>query len=108
MHLAPVASATPDGDVRIHDRFRDLAPDALFEIEGAEDAHFDRLVETVSERGIYRRSETPQYGGVRASSRQAVIAEEGELARRNGRGASLESRSHELHKSRLRLERRGR
>ena len=78
------------------------------EIDAVEDAHRTRLVEAVSEQGIYRLRLQNQAGSNFMSSRQAVIAELGELARRNNRPDPGKSRSHEIHKSRLRLDRRGR
>lgn len=106
MQLTPVASASPNGDFQVIRRFRRLPPQALKALEAAEDAHQERVIEDVSERGIYRRPVQAVSSGERLSSRRAVIAENGGLTPRCAGGCTCRSRSHELHKSQLRLERR--
>ena len=105
MQTEPIASATPDGDVSINIL---LTNEAIEEAEIAEIVHWDVLVARVSRSGIYRTTSSAVGANDRISSRQAVIREIGELSRRNSRGGGDKSRSHELHKSRLRLKRRGR
>jgi hypothetical protein len=106
MQLTPVASASPNGDFRVQRRYRRLPPQALEVLEAAEEAHQERVIEDVSERGIYRRPVQAVSSGERVSSRRAVIAEHGGLEPRCAGGCTCRSRSHELHKSQLRLERR--
>jgi hypothetical protein len=137
MQLQPVASASPDGDVQLHPDFlpsffinhegdleghwcgicgdptcgvdfhEDLYRQAQIDAHGGyavdlEELHWKRLQASIGDPLPMEHAPTV------VSSRQATIAELGELVHRNGRGASLKSRSHELHKSRLRLERHGR
>ncbi|HJV33036.1 MAG TPA: hypothetical protein VJ694_03345, partial [Patescibacteria group bacterium] len=72
------------------------------QIEAAEDAYRASLIEAVSRQGIYRGDSKPQTGSNFMSSRRAVIAEYGGLLPRCMAGCACKSRSHELHKSRLR------
>ncbi|HTK60411.1 MAG TPA: hypothetical protein VL283_04405 [Candidatus Baltobacteraceae bacterium] len=104
--------STPDG----------CCDDPMCGIEHVEDRHRQELIEVYGDYPgldeiLWNRFQSSLASGdplplehvpTVLSSRQAVIRERGELDRRNSRGASLESRSHELHKSHLRLERRGR
>ncbi len=127
MQLTPVASATPDGTVRIARPFRWIPERELARVAWMEDLHRDAQEERLSDEAEARwqnqlqRLRNAADAGLepfedvppRISSRQAVFrrikgkkvvslyAAMGDAVR-GGR-----SRSHRLKKSRLRLERRG-
>lgn len=112
MQLKPVATATPDGNVRIARRYRWIPTSVLMEIELIEMEHREAVIETV-ERNEERRLESAiaayyeRYGfpgrhPMPVSSRRAVIEEFGELPRVMSRGDGLKSRSHSRAKSRFR------
>src|SRR5688572_16279388 len=128
MQITPVASATPDGTVRVARRFRWIPDHELNRIELAERRHLERLIDRAEgfEEAEFRwqnqvqRLQNAADAGLepdevfdrKLSSRQAVLAEADEIrwfsysigdAVRNGR-----SRSHRLKKSKLRIQRRGR
>ncbi|MEK7545597.1 MAG: hypothetical protein AAB554_00800 [Patescibacteria group bacterium] len=113
-----IATASPDGRVLVQAGFP--VDDGV--IEFLEDAHralqIDGPIEEAERRWqnqVARLTnaadadfELGELESACVSSRMAVIGELGTYTRRNNRLWSSRSRSHELHKSRLRLERRGR
>lgn len=135
MQLVPVASAMPDGHVDLHPDFLPAFSGDGEGLHGCSQCG-DPTCGVDFYEDLYRKAQIEKHGGYAVeleelrwnrlqasiggdllpmelapavvSSRQAVIAQLGELARRNNRQGSGKSRSHELHKSRLRLDRRGR
>jgi len=111
MQLKPVATATPDGNVRIARSYRWIPALVLMEIELIEQEHRELVAETADrlERQLlemriaayYDLHGIPGRHPVTVSSRQAVILEVGELSRRNNRRIDRR-RAHERAKTRRR------
>ena len=111
MMLTPVATATPDGKFDLNDhRLIPTLLDKTGQIEAIDEAHRFELMNKVHDNGIYRKEFRPKTPTPTIGSRRAVRMEFGYMRRSCGGFCkwkrSAESRTHELHKSRLRIQRR--
>lgn len=84
--IAPIASATPNGKVRLNRRFRWIPDHMVKLIEAIEEDHFLTLVEDVSERGIYKWEAAPQTSPRTIGIRKDATIRDGSDSFRRKRG----------------------
>ena len=107
MQIKPVASADPNGLVRIARNHRWIPTTTLQRIQAVEEAYRFQTMNKVYDHGIYLTDFRPQISPPTIGSRRAVITAFNYEDRKESRSEhGQESRGHEFYKSRLRIQRR--